>query len=102
LTPELAEDLSRAEHAIFIDAAATGEPGAIHRKALLPESDAAAFTHRATPAALLAAALALYGRAPDAVLYSVPVETTELGDRLTPSVGRALEQLVAEISSRFR
>ena len=97
LTPELAEPLSRAGLAIFIDAAAEGEPGVVQRRLLEPDSGAAAFTHHATPSALLAAAQALYGRAPEAELFSVPVESLELGDRLTPVVERALERLVAEI-----
>jgi hypothetical protein len=45
----------------------------------------------------LAASLALYGRAPEAVLYTVPVESTAFGFRLSQPVQTALERLVIEI-----
>ena len=97
LTPEIAELLSRAQRAIFIDASATGEPGTLQRRRLVPEGAAGAFTHQATPSALLAASQSLYGRAPEAELFSVPIESAELGYHLTPKVQVALECLVAAI-----
>jgi hydrogenase maturation protease len=99
LTPELSDPLSRAGRAVFIDAAAEGEPGAIERRSIEPAAGETAFTHQATPEALLAAARALFGRAPEAVLFSVPVESTELGAGLTPKVADALETIVLEISA---
>jgi Ni,Fe-hydrogenase maturation factor len=62
-----------------------------------PDTNAAAFTHQATPEVLLAAARSLFGRAPEAVLFSVPVESTAFGHRLTPVIQEALDSLVAEI-----
>jgi hydrogenase maturation protease len=97
LTPELADDLSRADLAIFIDAACEGEPGSVCRRRVEPSSGEAAFTHHATPEALLSAARALFGRAPDAVLFTAAVESVELSERLTPAAERALERIVAEV-----
>jgi hydrogenase maturation protease len=72
LTPELAEPISRADRVTFVDACVEGPRGEVTirsiRSAVLPD---AAFTHHATPEGLLAAARALYGRAPDACLISV-------------------------------
>ncbi len=97
LTPELTEDLSRAGRAIFVDAAAEGHPGSISRRRLVPEPDPSAFTHRVTPAALLSAARALFGHAPEAELFSVAVESVELGASLSPAVRQAAEEVVAAI-----
>jgi hydrogenase maturation protease len=97
LTPELSDDLSKAELAIFIDAAAEGEPGAVLRREVTPAGGEGAFTHQATPAALLAAARTLFGRAPEAVLFSVPVEAGGFDEALTPAAQRGLEGVCAEI-----
>lgn len=72
LTPELAEPISRADRVIFVDACLQGPRGEISERPIRSEaSPDTAFTHHATPQGLLAAALALYGRAPDACLISV-------------------------------
>ena len=57
LTPELMDPLSRADFAIFIDAGASGEPGAVVERRIDPQSaNRVAFTHQATPEALLSGA----------------------------------------------
>ncbi|HLK62115.1 MAG TPA: hydrogenase maturation protease [Bryobacteraceae bacterium] len=88
LTPELAEPISRAARVIFIDAALSGESG----RSLVP--DARALTHHCTPEALLALSLRLFGRAPEATLYSIPASSFELGAELTPEVAKSLQSLV--------
>jgi hydrogenase maturation protease len=97
LTPELMETLSHADRAIFVDAAAEGVPGAILVRAVQPGPARAAFTHSATPEALLAGAQLLYGHAPQAVLYSVPGADFSLGERLSETVEARLDELVAAI-----
>jgi hypothetical protein len=47
----------------------------------------------------LAGAEALFGRAPDATLYSVAGQDFAFGERLTPAVGKALDEVVARISA---
>jgi hydrogenase maturation protease len=101
LTPELADPLSQAEMAIFIDASSEGEPGTIERRPISPEDAAnipATFTHHAGPAILLATALTLYGHAPETVLYTVAAESMEIGDRLTATVEEAMRKVVAEVA----
>lgn len=97
LTPELMEPVGRASRVIFIDASAEGEPGQLACRDVVPSPDAEAFTHHATPAGLLAGALALYGNAPPAVLYSVRAESFEFGERLGAGVARALDEVVERI-----
>lgn len=99
LTPELADPLSRARRVIFIDAAAEGEPGTLQRRSLTPSAGGDAFTHHATPSALLAAARSLYGHAPEAILFSVPAESVAFGESLSPMVRQALDELVEQITA---
>jgi hydrogenase maturation protease len=99
LTPEWMEPVSQAERVIFIDAAADGEPGRLTRRAVeVAEGRAAlAFTHDMSPEGLLAGAKTLYGRAPEAELWSVGVVNVEPGETLTPEVERALADVVERI-----
>jgi hydrogenase maturation protease len=98
LTPELMDPLSRADFAIFIDAAASGEPGAMVERRIDPASAAnAAFTHHATPEALLAGARALYGRAPEAVMISVAGADFSLGAELSPAVSSRFDEVIAAV-----
>jgi len=97
LTPELMEPISRARRAIFIDAAAEGAPGEIRRQELTAPAATAAFTHQATPAALLAGAAVLYGSSASGVLYTIAGESFEYAEQLTPAVERAVAELVTTI-----
>jgi hydrogenase maturation protease len=94
LLPELAENLSRAAHVIFIDASVSGRAGKFSRIPLRPAPACSRFTHHATPESLLAAAQALYGHTPEATLYTIPGRNFEVGQELTPSVRRAVRELV--------
>jgi len=99
LTPELMEPISRAGRVVFIDAKAGGEPGAIEERLLTPASaTGAAFTHHATPEALLAGALTLYGRCPPATLITITGDDFEIGRPLSAPVRQALEALLLRFS----
>jgi hydrogenase maturation protease len=93
LTPELMEPISRADRVVFVDAAAVGVPGEVRRRRVIPAAGDAGFTHHATPEGLLAGALALYGRAPEATLITVSGADFSLSDRLSPEVQAALDSL---------
>jgi hydrogenase maturation protease len=99
LTPELMEPISRAGRVVFIDAAASGEPGILEERSLAadPDFDSHRFTHHSTPGGLLAGAQALFGRAPEAILYSVPGEDFGFGEHLTLAVERAVTEVVARV-----
>jgi hydrogenase maturation protease len=102
LTPELMESIAHADRVIFLDAAAEGAPGELRRRAISPRSTAPAFTHHATPEALLAGALALYARAPEAEIITVCGADWSVSERLSPAVARALEVVVTECRARMR
>jgi len=98
LTPELAEPLSQCRRAVFIDADANGEAGAIHRRAVHPQvPTSSAFTHSCTPSGLLASAQGLYGRHPQALAITVSAQAFEFGDTLSPAVTAALPEVVDQV-----
>jgi hydrogenase maturation protease len=93
LTPELMDPIARADRVLFLDAAVEGAPGEIRRRRVEPQSAGPAFSHHATPESLLAGALTLYGRAPDAELITVTGANFSLSDELSPAVERALADI---------
>lgn len=98
LTPELAEALSKCRRAVFIDADAEGKPGEIHRRAVrrqIPTSST--FTHTCTPSGLLASAEKLYGRRPQAVVFTVSAQSFAFGESLSPVVSAALPKVVDQV-----
>jgi hydrogenase maturation protease len=97
LTPELMEPISHARRIVFIDAGVEGRPGEIRRRVVAADGGGG-FTHHGSPEALLAGARALYGSAPEAVLYTITGVSFEFGERLSPEVEAALERLISELS----
>jgi len=95
LTPELMDPISSATLAIFVDACGGGEAGALIERRIEPRTAAAAFTHHATPEALVAGARALYGRAAEAVMISVAGADFSLGAELSEPVQRHLDEAVS-------
>jgi hydrogenase maturation protease len=98
LAPELAERLAGCELALFVDAAACGEPGTVRlQRRLRPQADGvASLTHHVQPAALLALAQELYGRAPAAMLvtgsgatFDATIDATIDGRESLSAQGRA-------------
>lgn len=99
LTPELAEDVSRAELVVFIDAGEGGAPGSWKHEEIAPDAGGQPFTHHVTPGSLVSAAGTLYGRAPRAVLYSMAGESFEFGEGLSLSVAAALPKMLEEVKA---
>jgi hydrogenase maturation protease len=93
------DPISRADHVIFLDASAEGASGEIRRRPLIPVEGGRPFTHHATPEALLAGALELYGRCPSATLITVTGKTFELSESLSPAVKSALEEVLRVVSA---
>ncbi len=93
-TPEMAAELSGAKLAIFVDANAADEPGAIRvvpvaARAGQPE------THRLDPAAVLGLAESLCGHAPErAFLLTVGADAFGYGEELSMAVRRAVPRAV--------
>lgn len=100
LVPELAEKISRARTVYFVDADRAGVPGAWRCEPIQAQNAASALAHFATPGALLAAALALYGTAPEAYLFTVSGACFEFGDGLSAVVAAAAPSVAAAIKNR--
>lgn len=105
LTPDLAEPLSRAGRAVFIDAAVAGPPSGAGFEAGQPGAivvselrvgpvEAGAFSHHLDPAGLLALAAAWYGRAPQAELITVAGARFDFSEDLSPAAQSALENVL--------
>ena len=103
LAPELAESSRGFECVIFVDAASqqAGNPGEIRveeiRGEAIPKSEAAAFGHSLSPAAVLALAANLYGAKPQVFSVTVTGEDFGHGDGLSPSVAAAVPDLISRI-----
>ena len=101
LTPELAEPVSRARVAIFVDAAVDA-PREVQLRKLAPADTSQIMAHAASPATLLALARDVFGRAPEAWLLTIPVENIGIGEELSAFARRGLETAVEEIKKRAR
>jgi hydrogenase maturation protease len=100
LTPELAEDVSRASLVVLVDArAGGGAPGEVTVRRVAPAGPARpAWSHRLDPPSLVGLAGALYGTAPPVFLVSAAVATCEVGERLSPALERALPRVVDTVA----
>ncbi len=105
LTPELAEDLSAAQVAIFVDAHidALRDPVAIQR--IVPGNATASMTHTCRPDALLELARRVFGRAPDAWSVAIAGEEFGVGEGLSRAgknnADAAAEQIEAFLRSQM-
>lgn len=97
LTPELAEPISRASMAVFIDACEGERPGAVACQTVVPESIGGAFTHNVTPESLLAAAHELYGRAPAGLVVTIAGGCFDYGTELSPQMKRVFPRITEQI-----
>lgn len=122
LTPELAEDLAGSGFAILADAAfddrpagtVTVAPVSVASPAAAPPAGAppagagggsqagAGCWEDLTPMTLLALARDLYGRAPDAVVVSVGVEETSVGEGLSAAVEAAVPRAASAAEEALR
>jgi hydrogenase maturation protease len=83
LTPELAADLADARLAVFIDAAAGGEPVTAVR--IAASAAGGVMSHAADPRGLLALCEAVYGRFPEAWLVAAGGSDFGYRDGLSPT-----------------
>jgi hydrogenase maturation protease len=102
LTPELAEEASRADMVIFVDATGTGDPGAVVCHTVSGESMQARFSHHLTPAQVLGVCDRVYQAKPRAFLISISGECFDHGDGLSPAAINALPRSVAAVSELLR
>lgn len=91
LTPELADDLSHARLAIFMDACCDVAPGLLSCRLLKPNPpQSRVTTHHLDPRGLLSFTRDVYGTSPDAILLSVGGESFGYEERMTPRIEGAI------------
>lgn len=98
LTPELAEPISRARTAVFVDADAKAKGEAALRE-LEPGDAGQILAHATDPRSLLALAKQIFGRSPQAWALAIPVEDLGFGDGLSQRAAAGLEVAVEKIRS---
>ena len=102
LTPELAELVSQASAAIFVDAALDGPAGQVEVAPCRPLDLRQPLGHLGDPESLLALCRAVFGTSPSAWMVKVQVETTELGQPLSPAAQRGIPAAVDVITRLVR
>ena len=100
-TPELAESISEADVVIFVDASAILPPGAVQTRKLSPSPDApGSFSHRSSPAGLLALAKRLYEAIPSrAFLITIGAKSFELSEELSDPVRLAIPEAMERVKA---
>jgi hydrogenase maturation protease len=101
LTPELADPLSRAGAALFVDAA-VDHPGQMQLHRLGPSDSSQILAHAADPRVLLALARDAFGRAPEAWMLTIPAETLGFGEELSPTAIRGIKKAVRAVRILYR
>jgi hydrogenase maturation protease len=101
LTPEMADPLSRAGAAVFVDAA-VDHPGRMQMRRLAPSNSSQVLEHAANPCVLLALARDAFGRAPEAWMLTIPAEALGFGDRLSPTATRGIRKAVKAVRALHR
>lgn len=101
LTPELADPLSRAGAAVFVDAS-VGKARRLRMRRLDPSDAPQILAHASDPRDLLGLARKVYGRAPDAWMLTIPVEDLGFGDKLSENAGLSLRKAVRAVRAFHR
>lgn len=104
-TPEMAAELAQTELAIFVDASATDEPGAIRCESVGPRPESPD-THRLDPPALLEMAARLCGHAPaQAFALTVGASHFDYGEEISGPLRQAIPcavRLVKNLVGAFK
>jgi hydrogenase maturation protease len=104
LTPELSEEIARAEEVVFIDAALNGGTGHVSVHSVQSTSSNSLANHASRPAALLGMTEALYGWRSVAWQLSISVRDVNFGEGLSPetevAAARALRYLQLWLARR--
>ena len=96
LTPELADQISRAEKVIFVDAAVDA-PNAVQWRRLEPNETSQLMAHAADPRTMLALARDVFGRVPEAWWLTIPAVDLGFREALSPEVQRGFAEAVEKI-----
>lgn len=94
LAPEMAEEIAAYERVCFLDAHTGAVEEEVHFTEIDSQYQASPFTHHMTPETLLAISIALYGRAPQAVLVSVRGYEFGFSDELSTRTAELAQKAV--------
>ena len=98
LAPEIVKQIADADFVVFVDASTEGEPGTIVESTVVPDAEFnGKFGDGMTPATLLAAAKALHGNCPSAVLFNMTGWCFEFGEHMSAIVSERFQELVRMI-----
>lgn len=101
LTPELADPLSQARVAVFVDAAVDA-PKEVQLRKLAPNESSQLMAHAADPRTMLALARDVFGHAPEAWWLTIPVVKLDFSEELSPEAQRGLLEAVEKIQTLCR
>jgi hydrogenase maturation protease len=96
LTPELADPISQARVAIFVDAAVDA-PEEVQLRKLEPHESSQLMAHAADPRTILALARDVFGHTPEAWWLTIPVVKLDFSEDLSPEARCGLEKAVEKI-----
>jgi hydrogenase maturation protease len=98
LTPELADSVSQARVAVFVDAAVDA-PREVRWRKLKPAKSAQIMSHAAAPRALLALARDVFGHAPQAWWLTIPAVKFDFGGDFSPQTQKGIASALEKIES---
>lgn len=98
ITPDLALLASQAETVLFLDAADSAQASEIKCEPVIAAQQATLSSHEFSPAAILALANELYGKAPRACMVSLQGECFDHGEALSPKVLEILPEFVRVVA----
>jgi hydrogenase maturation protease len=101
LTPELADELSRADSAVFVDAT-TDRGSRVRIRRLDPAGSSQVLAHAAEPGTLLALARDAFGRAPEAWMLTIPVEELGFGEQLSATASQGVRKALRALKLLHR
>lgn len=101
LTPELADPISQARVAVFVDAAVDA-PKEVQLRPLEPNESSQLMAHAADPRTMLALARDVFGHAPQAWWLTIPAVTLEFSEELSPEAQRGVEVALEKIQTLCR
>ena len=101
LTPELADQISQARVAIFVDAAVDA-PGKVQLRKLEPNDSSQLMAHAADPRTMLALARDVFGHAPAAWWLTIPAVNLDFCEELSPETQRGFEEALEKIQELRR
>ena len=96
LTPELADAISQARIAVFVDAA-VDVPDKVQLRKLEPHESSQIMAHAADPRTMLALARDVFGHAPQAWWLTIPAPKLDFGRQLSPEAQRGFAEAVQKL-----